>query len=85
MCVFVVINIISHLESIFFFICHPSIVSQHSKVTIDIYAKVKYNKPEKLISVVNKALNRQASTICFENVAGDKNGVKPQRDTSETQ
>ena len=58
---------------------------ENSKTTIDIYAKVKYNKPEKLISVVNKALNRPANTICFENTAGDKNGVKPQRDTSETQ
>lgn len=29
---------------------------ENSKITIDIYAKVKYNKPEELIDVVNKAL-----------------------------
>lgn len=28
---------------------------KHSKITMDIYAKVKYNKPEELSSVVNKA------------------------------
>lgn len=28
---------------------------KHSKITMDIYAKVKYNKPEELTSVVNKA------------------------------
>ena len=28
---------------------------QHSKITMDIYAKVKYNKPKQLSSVVNKA------------------------------
>lgn len=30
---------------------------ENSKTTIDIYAKVKYNKPQELISVVNKAFN----------------------------
>ena len=29
---------------------------ENSKVTMDIYAKVKYNKPSELVSVVNKAL-----------------------------
>ena len=29
---------------------------ENSKVTMDIYAKVKYNKPEQLSSVVNEAL-----------------------------
>ena len=29
---------------------------EDSKITIDIYAKVKYNKPKELIDVVNKAL-----------------------------
>ena len=28
---------------------------KHSKITMDIYAKVKYNKPKELTSVVNKA------------------------------
>ena len=28
---------------------------KHSKITMDIYAKVKYNKPKELSSVVNKA------------------------------
>ena len=58
---------------------------ENSKTTIDIYAKVKYNKPEELISVVNKALNRPANTICFENTTGDKNGVKTHSGTSEIQ
>ncbi len=29
---------------------------ENSKITMDIYAKVKYNKPKELIGVVNKAL-----------------------------
>lgn len=29
---------------------------ENSKVTMDIYAKVKYNKPTELLSVVNEAL-----------------------------
>lgn len=29
---------------------------ENSKVTMDIYAKVKYNKPEELSAVVNEAL-----------------------------
>ena len=33
---------------------------ENSKITMDIYAKVKYNKPEKLISVVNKAIGNKA-------------------------
>jgi hypothetical protein len=28
---------------------------ENSKITIDIYAKVKYNKPEQLASVINQA------------------------------
>lgn len=31
---------------------------ENSKVTMDIYAKVKYNKPEELLPVVNGALDR---------------------------
>lgn len=31
---------------------------ENSKTTMDIYAKVKYNKPEELVSVVNAALNQ---------------------------
>ena len=31
---------------------------ENSKVTMDIYAKVKYNKPTELISVVNAALGQ---------------------------
>ena len=31
---------------------------ENSKVTMDIYAKVKYNKPQELSSVVNKALSQ---------------------------
>lgn len=31
---------------------------ENSKTTMDIYAKVKYNKPEELLSVVNAALNK---------------------------
>ena len=34
---------------------------ENSKVTMDIYAKVKYNKPEQLSSVVNKALKLPSS------------------------
>ena len=33
---------------------------ENSKVTMDIYAKAKYNKPEELSSVVNTALKRQS-------------------------
>lgn len=32
---------------------------ENSKTTLDIYAKVKYNKPNELISVVNKALSNK--------------------------
>ena len=31
---------------------------ENSKVTMDIYAKVKYNKPEELLPVVNHAIGR---------------------------
>ena len=31
---------------------------ENSKMTMDIYAKVKYNKPEKLLSVVNTAFGQ---------------------------
>lgn len=34
---------------------------ENSKVTMDIYAKVKYNKPEQLCSVVNQALKPPSS------------------------
>ncbi len=34
---------------------------ENSKVTMDIYAKVKYNKPEQLSSVVNNALKLPSS------------------------
>ena len=34
---------------------------QHSKITMDIYAKVKYNKPNQLSSVVNKAFAPKTS------------------------
>ena len=34
---------------------------ENSKVTMDIYAKVKYNKPEQLSSVVNSALKLPSS------------------------
>ena len=30
---------------------------ENSKVTMDIYAKVKYNKPKELVQVVNQAFN----------------------------
>ena len=33
---------------------------ENSKVTMDIYAKAKYNKPEELSSVVNTALKTQS-------------------------
>ena len=33
---------------------------ENSKITMDIYAKVKYNKPEQLSTVVNSAFNRTA-------------------------
>lgn len=49
---------------------------ENSKTTIDIYAKVKYNKPEELICVVNEALNQPTNDIISEDTAGDKNGVK---------
>jgi len=35
---------------------------KNSKVTMDIYAKVKYNKPEQLSSVVNEALGKDRKT-----------------------
>lgn len=31
---------------------------ENSKATMDIYAKVKYNKPEEVVSVVNAALSQ---------------------------
>ena len=31
---------------------------ENSKTTMDIYAKVKYNKPEELLSVVNSAFKQ---------------------------
>lgn len=31
---------------------------ENSKVTMDIYAKVKYNRPEQLLSVVNAAFGQ---------------------------
>ena len=34
---------------------------KHSKITMDIYAKVKYNKPKQLSSVVNKAFAPKTS------------------------
>lgn len=33
---------------------------ENSKTTMDIYAKVKYNKPEELFGVVNSAFIRQS-------------------------
>ena len=43
--------------------CQPKTVQylaghEDSKVTMDIYAKAKYNKPEELSSVVNNALKK---------------------------
>lgn len=32
---------------------------ENSKTTMDIYARVKYNKPEELFEVVNDALNQE--------------------------
>ena len=32
---------------------------ENSKITMDIYAKVKFNKPEQLSAVVNGAFNRE--------------------------
>ena len=34
---------------------------ENSKTTMDIYAKVKYNKPEELFDVVNDALHQRVS------------------------
>ncbi len=42
---------------------------KNSKVTMDIYAKVKYNKPEELSSLVNEALDRSSTMpegVCSE-------------------
>ena len=33
---------------------------ENSKITMDIYAKVKYNKPEQVVAVVNDAFRRSA-------------------------
>ena len=33
---------------------------ENSKITMDIYAKVKYNKPEQLLAVVNTAFGQPA-------------------------
>ena len=35
-----------------------SLLYQNSKTTMDIYAKVKYNKPEELFGVVNGAFHQ---------------------------
>lgn len=40
---------------------------ENSKTTMDIYAKVKYNKPEELFYVVNQALHPSDTT---DNAAG---------------
>lgn len=39
---------------------------ENSKTTMDIYAKVKYNKPEELFDVVNQALRPSdlAENVC---------------------
>ena len=50
---------------------------ENSKITIDIYAKVKYNKPEKLIGIVNEALGNKNADGNPKDIIGDKNGVKP--------
>ena len=42
---------------------------ENSKVTMDIYAKAKYNKPEELSSVVNNALKKPV-----ESESGAKTG-----------
>ena len=34
---------------------------KNSKITMDIYAKVKYNKPEQLVNIVNQAFCRSVS------------------------
>ena len=34
---------------------------ENSKTTMDIYAKIKYNKPEELCGVVNAAFNQSAA------------------------
>ncbi|MCD8180896.1 MAG: site-specific integrase [Firmicutes bacterium] len=39
---------------------------ENSKITMDIYAKVKYNKPEALIGIVNNALNQSTNDINSE-------------------
>ena len=49
---------------------------ENSKTTIDIYAKVKYNKPEELIGVINKALKQTVNDEINESNARDKNVVK---------
>lgn len=33
---------------------------ENSKITMDIYAKVKYNKPEQLASIINAAFDHSA-------------------------
>lgn len=48
---------------------------ENSKTTIDIYAKVKYNKPDELIGVVNKALKQTVKNEADEQNTVDKNGV----------
>ena len=50
---------------------------ENSKITIDIYAKVKYNKPNELIGVVNNALRNKNTDESTQDIIGDKNGVKP--------
>lgn len=49
---------------------------ENSKTTIDIYAEVKYNKPEELIGVINKALKQTVNDEIDESNARDKNVVK---------
>lgn len=41
---------------------------ENSQITMDIYAKVKYNKPEQLLSVVNGAFSSRPLVAPLENM-----------------
>jgi len=43
---------------------------ENSKTTMDIYAKVKYNKPEEISGVINQALNKKNSGENLAKISG---------------
>lgn len=48
---------------------------ENSKITMDIYAKVKYNKPKELIGIVNKAFGQTMRIKTQNRIQGFKVGL----------